>query len=69
MGKNEPSGMVPLLHRQFHCTSSLDRGFAARPYPTAAKEASPTLTAIVHYPVENNTRQGVCRYIEENKSG
>lgn len=64
-----PAEWFPQLHRQFHCRSSLDRGFAARPYPTAAKEPSPKLTAIVQYPVENNAPQGVCRYIEENKSG
>lgn len=28
----------------------MDRGFAARLYPAAAKEPSPTLTAIVQYP-------------------
>ncbi|MBY5495826.1 autotransporter outer membrane beta-barrel domain-containing protein [Rhizobium leguminosarum] len=35
----------------------MDRGFAARLYPAAAKEPSPTLTAIVQYPLENNARQ------------
>ena len=61
--------MVLPLYRQFLCTSSLDRGFAPRPCPTAAKEPSPTLRAIVQYPVENNAHQGVGRYIEENKIG
>ena len=35
----------------------MDRGFAARLYPAAAKEPSPTLIAIVQYPLENNARQ------------
>ncbi|MHC2529503.1 hypothetical protein ACVIEM_006650 [Rhizobium leguminosarum] len=64
-----PAEWFPLMPWQFHLQELIGPRFRRAAVPGRGERSIAYIDIDRSFPVENNTRQGVCRYIEENKSG